>query len=135
MIWYLGINLDFACNATMGDWRFLSVSIMHQTLCPKISVTISSVDMSGEVTGQSMCTTLFLCKKNADSGEMCSGVVIIGLVLALVLALEMKNNRPQPLIHGRLPHQVSHYNHQICRPRVLAPPEGHGERYCTKTYV
>ena len=71
----------------------------------------------------------------ADSGEMCSGVVILGLVLALVLAQEMQNNRPQHLIHLRFAHQVSHDNHQICRPRLLISPEGHGERYCTKTYV
>ena len=46
-----------------------------------------------------------------DSGEMCSGVVILSLVLALVLAQEMQDNMPQPLIHVRLTHQVSHYNH------------------------
>ena len=55
---------------------------------------------------------------SADFGEMCSGVVISGLVLALVLAQEMQDNRPQHLIHVRLVHQVFHYNHQ-----------GHGERY------
>ena len=60
----------------------------------------------------------------ADFGEMCSGVVILGLVLALVLAQEMQDNRPQHLIHVRLVHQVSCYNHP-----------GHGERYCTKTHV
>ena len=71
----------------------------------------------------------------ADSGEMCSGVVIIGLVLALVLAQEMQDNMPQHFIHVRLSHQVSHYKHQICRPRFLTSPEGHGESYCTKTHV
>ena len=30
---------------------------------------------------------------------MCSGVVILGLVLALALAQEMQDNRPQYLIH------------------------------------
>ena len=31
----------------------------------------------------------------ADFGEMYSGVVILGLVLALVLAQEMQDNRPE----------------------------------------
>ena len=65
----------------------------------------------------------------ADSGEMSSGVVILDLVLALVLAQEMQNKMPQHLIHVRLTDQVSCYNHQICRPRFLISPEGHGERY------
>ena len=38
----------------------------------------------------------------ADSGEMSSGIVILGLVLALVLAQETQDNRPQHLIHVRL---------------------------------
>ena len=71
----------------------------------------------------------------ADSGEMCSGVVTLGQVLALVLAQEAQDNRPQNLIHVRLADQVSHYNHQICRPRVLTSLEGHGERQYMKTHV
>ena len=61
----------------------------------------------------------------ADSGEMCSGVVILTLVLALVLAQERQDN----LIHVRLADEVSLYNHQICRPRFLTFLKGHGERY------
>ena len=58
---------------------------------------------------KSMCTTL---KYNfADSGKMCSGVVILGLVLALVLAQERQDNRPEHLIHVRFADQVSLYNH------------------------
>ena len=59
---------------------------------------------------------------------MCSGVVTLGLVLALVLAQETQDNRQQKLIHVRLADQVSHYNYQICRPRFLTSPEGDGER-------
>ena len=59
-------------------------------------------------------------RKFADSGEMCSVVVILGLVLALVLAQGIQDNMPQHLIHVRLAHQVSHYNHQICRPRKVS---------------
>ena len=66
---------------------------------------------------------------------MCSGVVILGLVLALVLTQEVQDNGPQHLIHVRLAHPVSHYSHHICRPRFLTSPEGYGERYCTKTHV
>ena len=55
----------------------------------------------------------------ADSGDMCSGVVDLGLVLAMVLAQEMQDSRPQHFTHVRLAHQVSHYYHQICRPRFL----------------
>ena len=71
----------------------------------------------------------------ADSGETCSGVVILGLVLALVLAQETQDNRPHNLIHVPLADEVSHYNHQICRPQVLTSPEGHGERQCMKIHV
>ena len=71
----------------------------------------------------------------ADSGETCSGVVNLGLDLALVLAQETQDNRPHNLIHVRLADQVSHYNNQICRPWVLTSPEGHGERPCMKTHV
>ena len=75
-------------------------------------------------------------KRNfADSGEMCSGVVILGLVHALVLAQEMQDNRPLNLNHVRLANHVPHYHHRICRPRFLTSPEGHCERYCTKTHV
>ena len=56
-----------------------------------------------------------------DSGEMCSGIVIIGLILALVLAQETEE-RPQHLIHVRLADQVFLYNHQIYRPRFLFLP-------------
>ena len=66
------------------------------------------VDMSDERTDQSMCTTF---KGNfADSGKMCSGVVILGLALALVLAQERQDNRPQHHIHVRLADQVSLYD-------------------------
>ena len=68
----------------------------------------------------------------ADSGKMCSGVVILGLILALVLVQESQHNRPQHIIDVRLANQVSHYNHQICRPWFLTSPEGHGKPYCTK---
>ena len=88
----------------------------------------SNVDMSDERTGQSMHTALKYIF--ADSGKMRSGVVILGLVLALVLAQEMQDNRPQHLIYVRLADQVSLYNHQICRPRFLTSPEGHGETPC-----
>ena len=71
----------------------------------------------------------------ADSGEMCSGIVILGLVLALVLAQEMQDNRPQHLNHARLTDQVSPYNHQICPPRILTSPEGPGESKCMKIQV
>ena len=60
------------------------------------------------------CTQYGLVKRNlADFGEMCSGVVILGLVLALVLAQEKQDN----LIHVRLADQISLYYHQICHPR------------------
>ena len=71
----------------------------------------------------------------ADSGEMCSGIVILGLVLALVLAHEMQDNRPQHLNHVRLTDQVSLYTHQICRPRILTSPEGPGESKRMKIQV
>ena len=71
---------------------FLGASIMCQILCPKMSFTCSIVDMSDERTGQSMRTTLK--DKFADCGKMCSSVVILGLVLALVLAKERQTNRP-----------------------------------------
>ena len=43
----------------------------------------------------------------ADSGEMSSGVVILGLVLALVLAEEMHDNTHQHPIHVQLASQLS----------------------------
>ena len=82
--------------------------------------------MSDAHTGQSMRTTLK--DKFADSGKICSGIVIIGLILALVLAQDRQDNRPQHLINVRLADQVSLYNHQICSPRLLTSPEGHGGR-------
>ena len=91
-----------------------------------MSFTCSIVYMSDARTGQSMRTTLK--DKFADSGEMCSGIVIIGLVLALLLAEERQDNRPQHTIDVRLADQVSLYNHQICHPRLLTSPEGHGGR-------
>ena len=53
----------------------------------------------------------------ADSNEVCSGLVILGLVVSLVLAQNRQDNRPQRLIHVQLTDQVSLYNHQSCRPR------------------
>ena len=43
----------------------------------------------------------------ADSSEMCSRIVILGLVLSLVFAQERQDNRPQHLIHVQLTDQVS----------------------------
>ena len=83
---------------------FLGASIMCRTLCPKMSFICSVADMSDERTGQSMRTTLK--DKFADSGKMCSGVVILGLVLALVLVQERQDGRPQHLIHVRLADRV-----------------------------
>ena len=65
-----------------------------------------------------------------DSGEMCSGIVILGLILALVLAQETQANRPQHLIHVPLTDQGSIYNHLSRRPQFLKSPEGPVERYC-----
>ena len=50
------------------------------------------------------------------------GIVILGLVLALVLAQERQDNRPQHLIYVGLADQVFPYNHQICRPHCLTSP-------------
>ena len=90
-----------------------------------MTFTCSIVHMSDEHTGQSMRITLKY--KFADSGKMCSKIVILGLVLALVLAQERQDNRPQHLIHVRLANQVSLYNHKICHPQFLKSSEGHGE--------
>ena len=53
----------------------------------------------------------------ADSSEVCSGFVILGLVVSLVFAQNWQDNRPQHLIHVQLTTQVSLYNHQSCRPK------------------
>ena len=53
----------------------------------------------------------------ADSSEVCSGIVILGLVVSLVFAQKKQDNRPQHLIHVHWTDQVTLYNHQICRPR------------------
>ena len=58
----------------------------------------------------------------ADSGKMCYGIVILGLVLALVLAQERQESRPQHFIHVGLADQVFFYNHQICHPQCLTSP-------------
>ena len=63
-----------------------------------------------------------LMKETADSGEICYGIVILGLVLELVLAQERLDNRPQNLIHVGLADQIFLYNHQICRPQCLTSP-------------
>ena len=59
-----------------------------------MSITCSTVDMSDERTGKSVRTQCSDERNFADSGKMCSGVVILGLVLALVLAQVMQDNRP-----------------------------------------
>ena len=69
--------------------------------------------MSDERTDQSMRTTLFF----ADSSEVYSDIVILGLVLSLVFAQKKQDNRPQHLIHVHWADQVSLYKHLICRPR------------------
>ena len=66
----------------------------------------------------------------ANSGEMYYGIVILGLVLALVLAQERQDNRPQHLTHVGSADQVSLYNHQIWRSQCLTSPGGHGEDPC-----
>ena len=43
---------------------------------------VKIVDSSDERTDKSMCTTLFF----AESSEVCSGIVILGLALSLVFA-------------------------------------------------
>ena len=55
----------------------------------------------------------------ADSSEVCSGTVILGLVLSQFFRTKRQDNRPQHLIHVQLTDQMSLYNHQGCRPRFL----------------
>ena len=55
----------------------------------------------------------------ADSVEVCSGTVILGLVLSQFFRTKRQGNRPQHLIHVQLTDQMSLYNHQGCRPRFL----------------
>ena len=49
----------------------------------------------------------------ADSYKMCSGIAILGLVLALVQAQVRQDNRPQHLIRVPLTVQVL----QLCHPQ------------------
>ena len=58
------------------SWEFLDAII---TLCPKCHRPVKIVDMSDERTDQSMRTTLL-----SDSSNVCSDIVILGLVLSLV---------------------------------------------------
>ena len=62
---------------------------------------------------QSIRTTLFF----AVSSEVCSDIVILGLVLSLVFTQKRQINRPKHLIHVQLTDQMSLYNQQSCRPR------------------
>ena len=63
----------------------------------------------------SQCAQHFSVERNfADSGAMCSGVIIQGLVLASALAQKKHDNMPQHLSHVRLTDQDSIFNHQIC---------------------
>ena len=66
-----------------------------------------------DLSDQAIRTTLFF----ADSNEVCSGTVILGVVLSLVFAQKSQGSRPQRLIHVQLTDQMSLYNHQSCRPR------------------
>ena len=54
---------------------FLVASFSRRTLCPKMSYTWSTVDMSDERSGQSKHLTVYV--KFVDSGEMYSGIVIL----------------------------------------------------------
>ena len=73
---------------------------------------VKIVDMSCKRTDQSMRTTLFF----ADSREVFSGIVILGIGTLTGFRTKGQDNRPQYLIHVHLNDQVSLYNHQICRP-------------------
>ena len=79
----------------------------------------SIVDMSDESSIASQCAQHRSDERNfVDSGEMRSGVIILCQVLALFLAQQTQDNRPQHLIHVQLADQVSLYSYQICRPRL-----------------
>ena len=49
-------EVDSFCNAASRAWMFLGASIMRRTICPKMSNTFATVDMSDERTGQSKRT-------------------------------------------------------------------------------
>ena len=71
---------------------FFGCQYMYHVLCPSMSYTCPMGDMS------------YVC---------------VGLVLALVLAQERHDNRPQHLIHVQVTDQVSIYNHQDLSPLVF----------------
>ena len=78
---------------------FLVPVIMSRTFFAKMFYTYSIVDMSCDALA-SQCIQHCSDERNfTDSGEMCSGVVIQGLVHALVLAQDRQDNRPLHLIH------------------------------------
>ena len=64
---------------------------------------VKIVDMSD----QSIRTRLFF----SDSSEVCSGTVVLGVVLSLVFAQKRQGNRLQHLIHVQLTNQMSLYDH------------------------
>ena len=49
---------------------------------------VEIVDISDEHTGQSTCKHCYYERNFANSSEVCSGIVILGLVLSLVFAQE-----------------------------------------------
>ena len=53
----------------------------------------------------------------ADSSEVCSDIVILGLVLSLVFAQKGRTTDLNTSSNVHLTDQVSLYNHQFCRPR------------------
>ena len=67
---------------------------MRWTLCLNCHRHVKNLDMSDEQTDQSMRTTLFF----SDSSEVCSGIVILGLILSLVFAqkAERQTSTPHP---------------------------------------
>ena len=77
MIWCWGISINISCNVASRGWGFLGAIIMRWTLCPKMSKACYTVD-NCKLT--SRCA--YYCF--ADSSEMCSGMIILGLVLSLV---------------------------------------------------
>ena len=119
--WYLVVNLDYSCNATLRAWRFLGASIVRRTLCQKIDLHIFKLRTSEERNGHQ-------CARYCSEERHFAGIVILGLVLALVLAQERQDNMTQHPIHVGLADQVSLHNYQICRPQCLTSPEGHGKR-------